>query len=47
METGEIIYYNRYDDDIFIIFDNEKTSENQICTHLNFFHKQLEFKPRK
>jgi hypothetical protein len=30
-----------------IIFDNEKTSENQICTYLNFFHKQLEFKPTK
>jgi hypothetical protein len=44
-EKGEIVYYNRYVDDI--IFDNEKTSENQICTYLNFFHKQLEFKPTK
>jgi hypothetical protein len=44
-EKGEIVYYSRYVDDI--IFDNEKTSENQICTYLNFFHKQLEFKQRE
>jgi len=44
-EIGEIIYYNRYVDDI--IFGNEKINENQICTYLNFFRIQLEFKPTK
>ena len=34
-------------DDLLTIFDNEKTSEYQIYTYLNYFHKQLEFKPTK
>jgi hypothetical protein len=31
--------------DIIIILDIERTAEKHICTHLNTFHKQLEFKP--
>jgi hypothetical protein len=39
IETGEIIYYNRYVEDLFIIFNNERTNVNHICTYLNTFHK--------
>ena len=46
METNEIIYYKRYVDDIIIIFDQSKTTEDSITQHINSLHKFLEFKQR-
>lgn len=45
IETGETVYYNRYVDGVFILFTNERNNVNKICTDLNIFHKQIEFKP--
>jgi hypothetical protein len=46
-EAGQIVYYNKYVDDILTIFNQEKTDENQICTRINKLHQHLEFKPTK
>jgi len=43
IENGEISYYKRYMN-IFIIFDQSKTNENLILTHMNNIYKPLEFK---
>jgi hypothetical protein len=41
-EIGEIIYYDRYVDDILTVFNNERINVNQICMYLNILNKQLE-----
>ena len=44
METGEIMYYRRYVDDIIIIFDQNKINEDLITNYMNNVHKHIEFK---
>ena len=43
MESGEILYYIRYVDDIQIIYDQNKTNEDSITNYMNNIHKYLEF----
>jgi hypothetical protein len=44
IESKDIIYYNRYVDDIIIIFDHSKTDETEITSNMNNISKHLEFK---
>ena len=44
IETKEIIYSKRYDDDIIIIFNQNKITEGSITRHMNSLHKYVEFK---
>ena len=44
IETSEIIYYKRYVDDIVIIFNHNKITEDSNTKHINNIHKFLEFK---
>lgn len=46
METGETVCYNRYVDDILIIFTTKrkKTRENQTDVYINLSYRYLEFK---
>ena len=44
VETDEIIYYKRYVDNIIIIFNQSKITEDSITQHMNSLHKFLEFK---
>jgi len=44
LESKEIIYYKRYIDDIFIIYDQNKTNGKTIMNHMNNTDKHLEFK---
>jgi hypothetical protein len=39
IESGDMSYYKRYVDDILIIFDQNKTSENSNMNHMNNIHK--------
>ena len=43
LESREIIYYKRYDDDILIMFDQNKT-DGKTMNHMNNTEKHLEFK---
>jgi hypothetical protein len=43
LEDKEIIYYNRYVDDIIIIYDGTKTEEDKIENQLNSIHQNLKF----
>jgi hypothetical protein len=43
LESKEIIFYRRYVDDIFIIFDQRKTNIDMITNHLNKTVPHLEF----
>jgi hypothetical protein len=43
LEGKEIIYYNRYVDDIIIIYDSTKTEEDKIENQLNSIHQNLKF----
>jgi len=43
LENKEITYYKRYVDDILIIFDQNKTSEDKIHI-MNNINEHLEFK---
>jgi hypothetical protein len=42
-ETKAIIYYNRYVDDILIIFNSTNTSQEQITNTINPIHSNLAF----
>jgi hypothetical protein len=44
LESREIVYNKRYVDDILIIFDQNKTSEQIIINHVNNIDKHLQFK---
>jgi hypothetical protein len=44
METGEITYHRRYVDDIIIIFDRNKITEDSVTSYVKNIHKYLEFK---
>jgi hypothetical protein len=43
MESGEILYYTRYADNILIISDQNKTNKDSITNYMNNIHKYLEF----
>jgi hypothetical protein len=44
LDSREIIYYKRYVDDIFLIFDLRKTDENTILHRINNMDTNLQFK---
>ena len=44
LESTEIIFYKRYVDDIFIIYDTSKTNEPDICKEINNIDPHLQFK---
>jgi hypothetical protein len=41
LEDGNIIYYNRYVDDIFIIYNQTKINPQIITEHFNVEHKRF------
>jgi hypothetical protein len=43
LESKEILYYNRYVDDIIIIYDSTKTEANKIENQLNSINQNLLF----
>jgi hypothetical protein len=44
LETGEIISYGRYVDDIIIVFDQNKINEDSVTSYIINIHKHLKFK---
>jgi hypothetical protein len=44
IDSNTIKYYNSYVDDIFIIFDSRRVTENIILNYMNSISKHLEFK---
>ena len=44
LDANLIKYYNRYVDDIFIIYDNTVIKADQISEYMNNIHKNLQFK---
>jgi hypothetical protein len=44
LESGEIVFYKRYVDDILIIFDQNRTNEQTIINQANSIDKHLQFK---
>jgi hypothetical protein len=45
LESQNIIYYTRYVDDIFIIFDNTIIDPNHLTNSMNTVHNDILFKP--
>jgi hypothetical protein len=45
LETHEITFYQRYVDDVLIIFDTSKTNEHIIQASMNRIHPLLHFTP--
>jgi organic radical activating enzyme len=43
IETGNITYYARYVDDIFIVYDSTKTTIEEIQSYADHIHKNLKF----
>ena len=43
IETGNITYYTRYVEDIFIVYDNTKTTIEDIQSYTDHIHKNLKF----
>jgi hypothetical protein len=44
LDCRQILYYKRYIDDILIIYDQNKTNEQDILNHANNIDKHLQFK---
>ena len=44
LDSNIITYYNRYVDDILVIYDSLKTNTNDITNFMNSLHKGLQFK---
>jgi hypothetical protein len=44
LDSRQILYYKRYVDDILIIYDQNKTNEQDILNHANNIDKHLQFK---
>jgi hypothetical protein len=44
LDNNKMNFYNRYVDDIIIIFDNANTSVDEISNYMNNLHKHLQFK---
>jgi hypothetical protein len=45
LDTNNIYLYNRYVDDILIIYDHSRTNTNEISEFMNNIHPALQFKP--
>lgn len=45
LDTNNIYLYNRYVDDILIIYDHSRTNTNEISEFMNNIHPALHFKP--
>jgi hypothetical protein len=43
IETGNITYYTRYVDDMFIVYNNTKTTIEEIQSYTDRIHKNLKF----
>jgi hypothetical protein len=43
LDISKINFYNRYVDDIIIIFDSTNTNVNEISGYMNNLHKHLQF----
>jgi hypothetical protein len=41
--TGETVCYNKYVDDMFIIFTTKKLKRTQTDVYINLLHRYLEF----
>jgi hypothetical protein len=44
LDSREIVFYKRYVDDILIIYDQSKTDEQTLLSHINKVDKNLQFK---
>jgi hypothetical protein len=44
MENGDLLYYKRYVDDIFIIYDSRNTDHSNISKKMSNINTNLEFK---
>ena len=44
IDNNIIIYYTRYVDDILVVFDTRRTTENRILEYMNSINRHLEFK---
>ena len=44
LDSKQILYYKRYVDDILIIYNQNKTNEQDILSHANNIDKHLQFK---
>jgi hypothetical protein len=45
LEAKDIVFSTTYVDDIFIIYDTERTSPETIHNYMNKLHPNLEFTP--
>ena len=45
LDTKSILYYTRYVDDIFIVYDETKTNPQTINTQINKIHNNMKFTP--
>jgi hypothetical protein len=43
LHVNKIKFYNRYVDDIVIIFDNTNTEVDEILNYMNILHTHLQF----
>jgi hypothetical protein len=43
-DSRHVLYYKRYVDDILIIYNQNKTNEQDILNHANNINKHLQFK---
>lgn len=41
----KISFYNRYIDDILLVFDSHKTTADEIQNYMNRIHQHVKFKP--
>ena len=44
LEINNIVFYNRYDDDILIIFDSHKITAVDVVNYMCNIHEHLKFK---
>ena len=43
--SKQILYFTRYIDDIFIIYDSDNTNQDKLAQHTNSMHNNLQFNP--
>ena len=43
LQSEELLFYNRYVDDVIIIYDSRKTETSRIETKLNSINRKLSF----
>ena len=47
LDNRIIIFYNRYVDDILIIYDTAKTNHDLITSYIKRIHKDIQLNPSK